>query len=78
MKRLVLVLIVFFQVISVQAQSRDPDAESQDENAIRRIARERLYAGGADEESLKVQEQLPVIKKAGDNEAEAPHSGDAD
>lgn len=54
------------------------EVESSEEVSVRKIARTRAYPGGVDEESLKVQEQLPVIKKEGDNEAEPPESADAD
>lgn len=63
--------------LSAQA-ARDDDNSTQDENAVRRVARQRLYPGGIDVEALKVQEQLPVIKKDGDNEASPPEPADAD
>lgn len=54
------------------------EADSNDEKSIRKAAKQRLYAGGVDEEPLKVQDQLPAIKKEGDNEAAPSESNDAD
>ena len=54
------------------------DADLQEEATIKKIARAKSYPGGVDEEPLKVQNQLPVIKKDGQNEAEAPEPVDAE
>lgn len=78
MRAVLFVLSALFSV-TCMAQARQIDSDSQDETNVRRIARERQYLGGEDEESLKVQEQLPDIKKEGSNEAaDGAHSGDED
>ena len=77
-----LALATFSAVLGLSLRSfaakDEMEVESSEEVSVRKVARGRLYAGGADEESLKVQEQLPTIKKEGDNEAEPPEPADAD
>lgn len=77
LRRFVLSALVLIAT-TASGQSRDLDSENQDESSIRKTARLRQYPGGADEEPLKVQEQLPTIKKDGDNEVAAPEPIDAD
>lgn len=67
-------LVVLGSAGMAYAQSDD----NQDESSIRKTARLRQYAGGVDEEPLKVQDPLPQIKKDGDNEMTAPEPADAD
>lgn len=56
MKYLVLILLVGFYVASYAADSKDGTAAT--ETSIEKV-KKRLYPGGADEEDLKVLEQLP-------------------
>lgn len=45
---------------------------SGDETVLRNVARKRLYPGGRDEEPLKVQAQLPILKTKSNVEEEEP------
>lgn len=44
------------------------DFRPMDEVTVRNVARKRLYPGGNDEEPLKVQAQLPLLKSKSDVE----------
>jgi hypothetical protein len=71
-----LLILGFVTTAAPLAQAQADD--SQDEAAVRKTARLRQYPGGVDEEPLKVQDPLPLIKKDGDNEMTLPAPVDAD
>jgi hypothetical protein len=56
-----LIFILSFLVLTPLHAVFAADANSDEENQIRQKVRTHAYPGGADEESLKVQEQLPII-----------------
>lgn len=78
LKKAKIVLVLGFVFGALGAVAAPGDADIQEEATIKKIARSKSYPGGVDEEPLKVQSQLPVVKKDGQNEAEAPEPVDAD
>lgn len=57
---------------SEKKQSTTPVLLTEEELAIRQKAKKRLYPGGADEESLRVQDQLPQAQRKMGPATEAP------
>lgn len=72
MKNLFAILILLSsQVIFAQAPILTSGLSSED-LAVRDRARRKMFAGGIDEEPLKVQAQLPVLKSKFETEDDEP------
>lgn len=72
-KILIFILSLFLVQMSWAAETRP-----MDETTARNNARKRLYAGGIDEEPLKVQASLPILKiKSAVEEEEPPMPDEA-
>ncbi len=75
---LLLSLSFFVGASEALAQQRDPDAEkthalmTPQEQELYQKAKKRLYPGGKDEESLRVQSQLPTVTRKMAPAQEAP------
>lgn len=72
MKKLIAISILLLsQLVFAQAPLLSTGLSSED-LAVRDRARRKLYAGGMDEEPLKVQAQLPVLKSKFETEDDEP------
>ena len=76
-----LILAGAFRVAVAQTSAAAPEQamnplSSPEEEQIRMRARKRLYPGGKDEETLKVQAQLPVVSRKMAPATEAPEAAE--
>lgn len=74
-----LALVIASESVLAQMTSQSPlisPGMTSDEIALRAKARRKIYPGGSDEEPLKVQAQLPVLKSKNVAEEEEPPPAD--